>query len=81
MCNSLILFFRITFTTSATDLNLTPDFYNITVAISTNEKNSKKSIVNPEQIVALKLSYNIQIDNFQVGVLDSDQSSSATLTK
>lgn len=63
------------------DLNLTPDFYNVTVAISANEKNVKKSIINPEQIVALKLSYNIQIDNFQVGVLDSDQSSSATLNQ
>ena len=67
--------------TSVSDLNLSADFYNVTVAVSTNEKNAKKSIVNPEQIVTLKLTYNIQVENFQVGVLDSDQSSSATLNE
>ncbi|XKL62653.1 hypothetical protein PGB90_002486 [Kerria lacca] len=72
---------KITYTVNSKDFNLTPDFYEFTFIVNVNDKNNKKSIVNNEHILPFKYTYNIKIENFQIGVIDSEQTSSTNLNK
>lgn len=72
-------YFRKTFKTTLTELNLTPGMYTFAVSVAT-EKSGAKTIVNGEdQKVEFKVTYEAKFAKLQIGVLDSEQSSTSNL--
>lgn len=68
------------YTLDSGDLNLSPDYYKFTVSV-TPSKGNKGSVILLNNVVEFKLVTKIEIENFQIGILNTEDSSSPSLNK
>lgn len=74
--------FRTKYTLNSNDLNLTPDHYKFTVSVAPSKgKPDKASLIPLNSAVEFKVITTIQIENFQIGIHNTEDSSSPSLNK
>lgn len=81
--NCSMYFCRITYTINSNDLDFSPGYYKfvISVAHPKGKVNNKVIVNSVNNDIHVKVTTKINVESFQTGVLDTEQSSSADLNK